>query len=137
MNQILQSLLFGLLFVCIGLVSKYLLKPILSITLPEICNKWNEKHLMEGTLFLTGALFSYLISSQVINVNVNKILLAITFGIIVIGLSDIARLVTYPLLKVNLPESCNNWNDKNIKEISRFLTGVTFCVLYFIIQPYL
>lgn len=137
MNQMFQSILFGLLFVIIGFVSKLILNPFLKVVLPEICNKWNENHLMEVTLFLTGALFSLLISTHIINDKINPYLLAITFGIVLIGLSEIARMITYPLLKVNLPEICNTWNDKHIKEVSRFLTGAAFSVIYLYIQPHL
>lgn len=137
MNQLIISILFGFLFVIIGFVSKLILKPFLKVVLPEICEKWNENRLMEVTLFLTGVLFSLLLSTHIINEKVNPYLLALTFGLVVIGLSEVARMITYPLLKVNLPEICNTWNDKHIKEVSRFLTGAAFSVIYLYIQPHL
>lgn len=133
MNTLLYSILFGLLFVAIGVTSKFILKPLLSVALPDICEKWNENYLMEGTLFLTGMIFGSLLSYNPFNLE-NRIIIAIIFGLLVISISTLSKIVTYPLLSVTLPETCEGWNKNYIKEISNFLTGVIVSVVYFYLK---
>lgn len=57
--SILIALVIGLIVLLLGYLSSYLLKmvyPSLTPTLPEICNTWNDNHVMEWTLFTTGVL---------------------------------------------------------------------------------
>lgn len=132
MNTLLYSVLFGLLFVAIGVGSKFVLRPLLSVALPSVCDNWNENYLMEGTLFLTGFLFGLLLSYETFtSLKDNRLIAAILFGVIVIGISGLSKIVTYPLLSINLPEACEGWNKNHIKEISNFITGAIVSFGYF------
>ena len=56
MNSFLKSILFGLLVSVIGTVILYILQCYDTKTYNKKCKKWNENHLIECGLFLTGFL---------------------------------------------------------------------------------
>jgi hypothetical protein len=58
----LQPLLYGILFVLIGYVSNFLVRPFFKVSLPPICRDWNKNHIMEASLFTAGILFWYAIN---------------------------------------------------------------------------
>lgn len=51
-----EALIVGIVIVIIGLAVSKLASPVLGVKLPEECEAWNDKYVMEGTLFLTGFL---------------------------------------------------------------------------------
>jgi hypothetical protein len=56
MNIIFEAILAGLMVILFGWIASFLVRPYFQVSLPEICASWNRKHVMEITLFLTGAL---------------------------------------------------------------------------------
>ena len=55
-HHLTYAIIFGLLTVIIGYSSKLLVHPFLDISLPDVCSRWNENHVMELSLFITGFL---------------------------------------------------------------------------------
>lgn len=51
-----EALVVGVVIVIIGLIVGAFVAPSLSVKLPKVCEGWNEKYVMEITLFLTGFL---------------------------------------------------------------------------------
>ena len=51
-----EALVVGVITVIIGLIVGAFVAPGLSVKLPDVCESWNEKHVMEISLFLTGFL---------------------------------------------------------------------------------
>ena len=51
-----EGIFVGILTVMIGYAASYIVKPYFKIDLPQICNQWNAKSVMEWTLFFTGFL---------------------------------------------------------------------------------
>ena len=49
-----KAVIFGIAAVVFGLLSKFVVHPLFSVTLPDVCKSWNEKHVMEVSLFVTG-----------------------------------------------------------------------------------
>ena len=54
LQHILCAVLYGLLAIGIGYASKVAVKPYFQVSLPDICQTWNDKHVMEISLFITG-----------------------------------------------------------------------------------
>lgn len=46
----------GLLTILVGRIAGAIIKPYFKVSLPEICKKWNDKNVMEWSLFATGFL---------------------------------------------------------------------------------
>ena len=55
------AILFGIITIIIGHVSGFLVHKLHKSTIPPECADWNKNHIMEKTLFLTGAI-TWLIS---------------------------------------------------------------------------
>ena len=51
-----EAIFVGLLVLMVGYISSFLLKPFLRVTLPDECKRWNQKYLMQISLFTTGFL---------------------------------------------------------------------------------
>jgi hypothetical protein len=51
-----EALVVGVVMVIIGLIVSFTIAPGFRVKLPEVCSSWNEKHVMEITLFFTGFL---------------------------------------------------------------------------------
>lgn len=51
-----EALVVGVVMVIIGLIVGFAIAPQFRVKLPQVCSTWNEKHVMEITLFLTGFL---------------------------------------------------------------------------------
>lgn len=51
-----EAVVVGVVMVIIGLIVSFMIAPQFSVKLPEICSTFNEKHIMEATLFFTGFL---------------------------------------------------------------------------------
>jgi len=124
-----SAVIFGVLTVVLGHVSKSITRPWLEVQLPEICQKWNDNKIFEISLFLTGVLtyivfyFAKTTISQFEWSTQQALLIALAFGVGLSIVSYIGKALVYPWLKVNLPDSCKGWNDKYVMEVSRFLTG--------------
>jgi len=56
--MIINSLVVGLLTVAIGYIVGYVLGNIMKVDLPAKCAEWNQNHIMELSLFLTGFIVS-------------------------------------------------------------------------------
>jgi hypothetical protein len=62
--NIFNAIVLGLVIVIVGLLSSVLVKPLFGVSLPEVCKKWNQNHVMEFSLFFTGFI-SYYVLKQV------------------------------------------------------------------------
>ncbi len=51
-----EGIAVGLTTILAGYFASRLIKPYFGVTLPDICKGWNQKHVMEWSLFLTGFL---------------------------------------------------------------------------------
>jgi len=126
-----SALVFGIATILIGMFSKAITKPFLEVQLPEVCQSWNDNHVFEASLFLTGFITYFMYSFAKSRVEVfnaewsvkQASIIGLYFGIAISVVSYVAKAMVYPWLKVNLPDSCKGWNDKYIMEISRFITG--------------
>jgi hypothetical protein len=49
-----EATIVGILTVITAHIIKYIVKPYFKVDLPEICEKWNKKHVFEVSMFLTG-----------------------------------------------------------------------------------
>ena len=49
-----EAVIVGLLVLGAAYLIKYIVKPYFKVDLPEICERWNEKHVFEVSMFLTG-----------------------------------------------------------------------------------
>lgn len=62
---IIGMVLFGIITIVLGYVSGFILGRFEHTKIPVICADWNKNHIMEKSLFITGALswlFSYTFS---------------------------------------------------------------------------
>ena len=69
-NILIEASFVGILFLVIGLLVSHvlkLLKPDIVPKLPQDCSRWNDNHVMEITLFLTGLLGHLLCEYSSIN----------------------------------------------------------------------
>jgi hypothetical protein len=57
-SHVVAALLVGLIVVLAGVVSSHVVKEVglSTVSLPDECKSWNDKYVMEKTLFLTGVL---------------------------------------------------------------------------------
>jgi hypothetical protein len=62
--NIFNAIVLGLVIVIVGLLSSVIVKPLFGVSLPEVCKKWNQNHVMEFSLFFTGFI-SYYVLKQV------------------------------------------------------------------------
>jgi hypothetical protein len=67
-NVFVEAILMGIYLVIIGYIIGWLTKPVLGVSLPEVCSRWNDNYIMETNLFLIG-FFGHLILELV---GVNK-----------------------------------------------------------------
>lgn len=51
-----EAVVVGIMVVIVGSVVGYLVGKVNSVDLPKLCKKWNKNHVMEISLFFTGAL---------------------------------------------------------------------------------
>jgi hypothetical protein len=72
LSHVLGATLFGLVIVLCGLLSCWLVKEVgmSSVSLPDECKKWNDKYVLEKTLFITGVL-AYLVGNATGMLKVN------------------------------------------------------------------
>lgn len=49
-----EAIYVGIITVIGAHLIKYIIKPYFKVSLPEICEKWNEKHVFEVSMFFTG-----------------------------------------------------------------------------------
>lgn len=56
---------------------------------------------------------------------------AITYGLIMVLLGTVVNKFVAPYFKVELPEACKKWNDKNVMEIALFSMGVLLYVIHY------
>jgi hypothetical protein len=59
--NIFNAIVLGLVIVIVGLLSSVLVKPLFGVSLPEVCKKWNQNHVMEFSLFFTGFISYYVL----------------------------------------------------------------------------
>lgn len=64
-NSVKQGILFGVATVLLGLILSLLFSPF-SPKLPEVCEKWNENHVMEITLFTLGFMLRLALDHDII-----------------------------------------------------------------------
>jgi hypothetical protein len=55
-EPVIGAILFGVITVLIGYVSGFLIKKLENSQIPAECADWNKNHVMEKSLFVTGAL---------------------------------------------------------------------------------
>lgn len=56
LQVILEGIVVGVCLVLVGYVVSYSTKPYFKVSLPEICDSWNNKYVYEITLFMSGFL---------------------------------------------------------------------------------
>jgi len=57
---LIEAFFVGIAVVVIGSAVGYIISKLFSVDLPQICKKWNKNHVMELSLFLTGAILHLL-----------------------------------------------------------------------------
>ena len=55
-DPIVGIIIFGILTLVFGYISGYILKHFNHSKIPAECVRWNDNHIMEKSLFLTGAM---------------------------------------------------------------------------------
>lgn len=55
-KSIIYAVLLGLLLIILGYISGFIIQKIEKTQIPKGCEKWNENHVMEKSLFLTGVM---------------------------------------------------------------------------------
>ncbi len=61
-RHIALAIAFGLLLIVCAYGANAIVKPYYKVDLPDICSRWNEKHVMEASLFLTGVIAYFVIA---------------------------------------------------------------------------
>jgi len=61
-NKIINMILYGIITVIVGYIVGYLLEHVKKTKIPENCKDWNKNHIMEISLFITGAITWYIYS---------------------------------------------------------------------------
>jgi len=56
MNLLIEAFGVGLVVLVVGTLVGFILGKIMSVDLPKACEQWNQYHIMELSLFITGAL---------------------------------------------------------------------------------
>jgi len=63
-NVFIEAIIVGLVVIVLGYIIGLITEPFLGVALPDACNSWNKKYVMEINLFLIGftahLLFEYL-----------------------------------------------------------------------------
>ena len=54
MHWMLLSFLAGVAAILLGYIAGFIVRPFLSVDLPDVCRGWNRKFVMEATLFIVG-----------------------------------------------------------------------------------
>ena len=54
LRLLMEAIVVGIVIVVIGSIVGFLITPIFKVDLPKICDRFNEHHVMEICLFLTG-----------------------------------------------------------------------------------
>jgi hypothetical protein len=67
MKLILEALTVGVITVIVGFFVGFGVGKLFSSDLPKVCKKWNKNHVMEISLFITGALIHLLCEFSGIN----------------------------------------------------------------------
>ena len=62
-NLLLKAVYTGIVFIILGLIMSMIFKS-LKPELPEDCDKWDEHHIMEISLFVAGFIFRYLLENK-------------------------------------------------------------------------
>ncbi len=62
-----EATFIGLLTVAAGYLASYIVRPYFKVDLPEICKRWNDKYVMEASLFVTGFLLHLLLEFTGLN----------------------------------------------------------------------
>ena len=72
MSHVLAAVVVGLLVVIAGIASSHIVKEVglSNVSLPDECKRWNDKYVMEKTLFLTGVI-AYTLCNAIGVVKVN------------------------------------------------------------------
>jgi hypothetical protein len=64
-NLLSNAIVTGIVFIILGLIMSMIFKN-LKPKLGEDCDKWNEHHVMEISLFFSGFVFRYLLENKTI-----------------------------------------------------------------------
>ena len=70
-NLLLKAVYTGIVFIILGLIMSMVFKS-LKPELPADCEKWDENHIMEISLFAAGFVFRYLLENKMISNRVKK-----------------------------------------------------------------
>ena len=62
-----EAVFCGLLVLGAAYIVKHIVKPYFKVDLPEICEKWNKKHVFEVSMFLTGFVLHILLEITGVN----------------------------------------------------------------------
>ena len=62
-----EAVVVGVMVVIVGSAVGYVVGRVNSVDLPKVCKKWNKNHVMEISLFLTGAITHLLCEVSGIN----------------------------------------------------------------------
>mgnify|MGYP001162391929 FL=1 len=62
-----EAVVVGVMVVIVGSAVGYVVGRVNSVDLPKVCKKWNKNHVMEISLFLTGAVTHLLCEFSGIN----------------------------------------------------------------------
>ena len=61
-----KAVITGIVFIILGLIMSMVFKS-LKPELEASCDKWNENHVMEISLFVSGVVFRYLLENKTIS----------------------------------------------------------------------
>lgn len=64
-NLLLKAIYTGIVFIILGLIMSMVFKS-LKPELPQDCDKWDENHIMEISLFAAGFVFRYLLENKML-----------------------------------------------------------------------
>lgn len=67
LKLLIEALVVGVLFAVIGTFVNKLVPNQFKVKLPEYCNKWNEKYVMQISLFMTGTIAHLLLELLGVN----------------------------------------------------------------------
>lgn len=56
MNLLFEAVAVGIVVVVVGVLVGFVLGKTMNVDLPKACRQWNKNHIMELSLFITGAL---------------------------------------------------------------------------------
>lgn len=64
---LLEAIFVGIITLCVGYISSFIIAGMYKQNLPEECKSWNKNYVMEKSLFLTGFLVHLICESLKIN----------------------------------------------------------------------